>query len=155
MTTLVKSRNGNATRQSRTLDRPFNFTFPSLFNDFFDRFWASDETSQWVPAVNVIERPDDYRLEVAAPGMNKEDFRVEVDNGVLSISGERREERKDENENLARREFYYGSFRRAFTLPDGADPNKVSATYQNGILTVTLPKMEEAKRKPKKQVEIA
>lgn len=126
---------------------------PSLFNDILNDFWAPRE-SQWMPAVNITERAEEYVIDLAVPGMEKKDFRVEVDNGLLTVSGERREENKSEGDVYTRREFHYGSFRRSFTLPDGADGEKTSASYKNGVLTITVGKREEAKRKPKKQIDI-
>lgn len=128
--------------------------FPSLFNDLLNDFWTPRE-SQWMPAVNVTERADEYKIDLAVPGMDKKDFRVEVDNGVLMISGERKEEDKVEGDLYTRREFHYGSFMRTFNLPDDVDGEKVSASYRNGILSITVAKREEAKRKPKKMINIS
>jgi HSP20 family protein len=137
--------------------------FPTI-NRVFDDFFATD-MPEWtrrnvavagstLPAVNVKETEDDFRLEVAVPGMRKEDFTVEVKDGVLSITGQR--ERKDEEtrENYTRREFSYTSFRRRFTLPESADDARISASYTDGILEVVLPKKEEAKPQPVRMIEI-
>ena len=127
---------------------------PSLFNDILNDFWTPRE-SKWMPAVNVTERADEYKIDLAVPGMDKKDFRVEVDNGVLTVSGERKDENKTEGDVFTRREFHYGSFMRTFTLPDDVDGEKVSASYKNGLLSITVAKNEEAKRKPKKMINIS
>jgi HSP20 family protein len=127
---------------------------PSLFNDILSDFWAPRE-SQWMPAVNITERTDEYKIDLAVPGMDKKDFSVEVDNGILTVSGERKEENTSEGEVLTRREFHYGSFMRSFNLPEGADGEKISASYKDGVLTIRVAKREEAKRKPKKTISIS
>lgn len=86
--------------------------------------------------------------------MDKKDFNVEVDNTVLTVSGERKEEKMEENEKVSRREFHYGSFRRSFNLPDSANVEKISASYNDGVLSLTIAKREESKLKPKKQISI-
>lgn len=126
---------------------------PSLFNDILNDFWAPAD-SKWMPAVNITERNDEYKIDLAVPGMEKKDFRVEVDNGILTVSGERKEESTAEGDVYTRREFHYGSFMRSFNLPGGADGEKVSASYKDGILSITVGKREEAKRKPKKKIDI-
>lgn len=148
--TLVRS--NRAGDGATALDRQGGL--PSLFNDLLNDFWTPRE-SQWMPAVNVVERADEYKIDLAVPGMEKEDFRVEVDNGVLTISGERREENKAEGDVYTRREFHYGSFMRTFTLPDDVDGEKISASYENGVLSITVAKKEEAKRKPKRAINIS
>jgi HSP20 family protein len=139
-------------------------TFPSLLDDFFMRdFFDSAnmnflKTGNTVPAVNIKESEDAFHLEVAAPGMAKEDFKIEINNNILSISSEKQtqKEEKDEKGNYTRREFSYQSFRRSFTLPDRiVDSDKVTAQYLDGILHITVPKKEEAKPKPTKKIEIA
>jgi HSP20 family protein len=147
---LIRS-NRTADGSTAVLDRQGGL--PSLFNDILNDFWTPRE-SQWMPAVNVTERADEYTIDLAVPGMEKNDFRVEIDNGVLTISGERKEENKAEGDVYTRREFHYGSFMRTFTLPEDVNGEKVSASYKNGILSITVAKKEEAKRKPKKMIDI-
>lgn len=150
--TLVKSRIGNGYGSMlSTIDRPLSF--PSFFSDTLERLW-SDETLNWVPAVNIRERSEDFVIDLAVPGMNKDDFSVEVDNGVLSVSGERKNETEDKSDKHTRREFFYGSFRRNFSLPESANPDEVKAAYKDGILTLTIMKREESKLKPKRQISI-
>jgi HSP20 family protein len=150
--TLVKFKNGNGSGSSLpAIDRPLSF--PSFFSDTLERLW-SDETLNWMPAVNIRERDDDFVIDLAVPGMNKKDFSVEVDNGVLTVSGERKEESENSGDRHTRREFHYGSFRRTFSLPESADPDKVNASYKDGILTLSVMKREESKRKPRRQINI-
>lgn len=150
--TLVKVKNGNGTgTQVPAIDRPLSF--PSFFSDALERLW-SDETVNWMPAVNIRERAEDFVIDLAVPGMNKRDFSVEVDNGILTVSGERKDESEDVNDRHTRREFFYGSFRRIFNLPESADPEKVAASYKDGILTLTILKYDDWKLKPKRRIEI-
>ena len=137
---------------------------PSLLNDFFTDDWFDSSLANWrssgttLPAVNVRETNDEFRIEVAAPGMKRDDFKVELDNNVLIISSQREDSReeKDNNGDYTRREFSYQSFQRSFTLPDGkVEGDKIAASYVDGILKVTVPKREEAKLKPAKQIAIS
>ncbi len=137
-------------------------SLPSLLEDFFDRNWAdstlANRNSATLPSVNVRETNDDYQIEVAAPGMKRDEFKVELDNNVLTISSQREEkhEDQDENRNYTRREFNYQSFQRSFTLPENkVEGEKISARYVDGILSITVPKKDEAKVKPVKQITIA
>jgi HSP20 family protein len=149
--TLVKFRNGSEMGGVPALDRPLGF--PSFISDALDRLW-SDEAVSWMPAVNIRERADDFVIDLAVPGMQKKDFTVEIDNGILAVRGERREETTGENEQVTRREFTYGSFSRTFTLPESANPEDVKASYRDGILSLTVSKREESRLKPKKQIQI-
>lgn len=121
-------------------------------NDFFNNDPVVNST---VPSVNVIESNDNFRIEVAAPGLKKEDFKIELDNQLLKISSERQHEdesRKDEK--ILRREFSYCSFKRTFSLPETVQAERIEAKHENGILTVVIPKRDEAKVQPVKQIEI-
>jgi len=138
-------------------------TIPSLFDDFFTRDWLDSSLANWrvngatLPAVNVMETNDDFRIEVAAPGMKRSDFKVELDNNVLTISSEREDksEEKDSNGNCTRREFTYQSFQRSFSLSENKVlGDKITARYADGILHVTVPKSEDAKVKPAKQITV-
>ena len=143
-------------------------TFPSLVNDFFntDSFFGPSildfngglldlDNSLVVPEANIIENGKDYRIELAAPGLEKKDFKVEVQEGVLSISAEKEEEQKEDTKNFRRREFSYNSFCRSFTLPDNLVTDKIDAMYENGVLRLTLPKKEVTISKPAKQIKVA
>ena len=138
-------------------------TIPSIFDDFFTRDWLDSSMANWrvngasLPAVNVIESNDDFKIEVAAPGMTRNDFKVALDNNVLRISSEREDksEKKDSNGNYTRREFSYQSFQRSFSLPENKVlGDKITARYVDGILQITVPKSEEAKVKPAKQIAV-
>jgi HSP20 family protein len=128
---------------------------PSLMNDFFKPDWFGGmDTSTNVPAVNIKENEKDYMLELAIPGFKKEDFNIEVDNDILTISSEVKHETETNDDNYTRREFSVSSFKRAFTLPETVNEDAINAVYEGGILTLTLPKREEALPKPKRLIEI-
>jgi HSP20 family protein len=140
----------------------FSNPLPSLFDRFFenDLFdWSNrnfSSTNTTLPAVNVKENADNFEVELAAPGLDKQDFNIELNNDVMSISSEKKiEKESDEGEQFARREFSYQSFCRTFSLPNTADADKIKAKYENGILRVIIPKKEEAKPKPAKQIAIS
>lgn len=134
-----------------------NLFFPSLMNDFMgpDWFGGTEKWNATMPAVNIKDNTEGFELELAVPGMKKDDFTVEIDNDVLTISSEIKIENEDKNENYTRKEFSYSSFKRAFTLPETVDGSKIDAKYEDGILKLTLPKKQEALPKPKRLIEIA
>ena len=108
-----------------------------------------------MPKVNIKELPDAFIVEMAVPGLKKSDFQINLDNHLLSISAELKEENENKDDGYTRREFGYSSFKRAFTLPESVNDSKIDANYNEGILTVHLPKREEAKQKPAKRIEIS
>jgi len=127
-------------------------TSNGLMNEFFNRgladFFGSDDWGISQPAVNVVENKDSFRLAVAAPGFNKADFTISVENNYLTIEGKREtaaEEKNENSERMLRREFRYQSFRRSFKLPNSVNIEHINAVYENGILNVELPKKEESK----------
>jgi len=135
--------------------------FPSLFDDFFSREffnWGNSNfssTSTTVPAVNIKENAEEFKVEVAAPGMEKKDFNIVLDGNQLTISSAKQHEETKKEESYTRREFSYQSFTRSFQLPkDVVDAEKIMATYENGLLKLTIPKKEEAKQKAPKQISI-
>lgn len=130
--------------------------FPSLMNEMFkpDWFGGMDNYSGNFPAVNIQDNEKEFVLELAIPGQKKEDFDIEVDNHVLSISMEQKEENEVKEDNFTRKEFSYSSFRRAFTLPETVNEDGIEAKYEDGILRFVLPKKEEALPKPKRMIEI-
>ena len=139
----------------------FSNQMPSLFdrfleNDFFD--WSNrnfSKTNTTIPAVNIKEDEDGFKVEMSAPGLEKDDFKIELTNSLLTISCEKQEESENvENEKYSRKEFSYQSFTRSFNLPEIAENDKIEAKYENGILMVSIPKKEEAKPKPPKFIEI-
>jgi len=140
----------------------FSNQFPTLFDRFFenDLFdWSNrnySTTDTTLPSVNIKESVDDFEVELAAPGFEKKDFNIELNHDLLTISSEKKVENETkEGQQFARREFSYQSFSRSFTLPNTADSEKIKAKYENGILKVSIPKREEAKPKPPKQIAIS
>ena len=134
---------------------------PSLFDRFFDGDmfdWSNrnfSNTNTTIPSVNIKENADAFMVEVAAPGFEKGDFKIELNLNTLSISSEKKVENETrEGEVFTKREFSYQSFSRSFTLPQIADGDRIEANYQNGILTVLIPKREEAKPKPARMIDI-
>lgn len=137
--------------------------FPAFFNDFFTRdLWnqgldSFSNTGTTIPAVNIKEPNDNFLVEMAAPGMSKEDFKIELDRNMLTITSEKNYE-KEENtdERYSKREFSYQSFSRVFTLPkEVVDVDKIEAKYDNGLLHLVIPKREEAKQRPPRTIQIA
>lgn len=140
-----------------------NQTFPTLSNwldDIFHRdlpsvFTSNFNTGITLPKVNIKETADAFVVEMAVPGMKKSDFHIDIDNQVLSISTETKEENEEKEENYTRREFGYSSFKRTFTLPESVNDEKINASYNEGILSILLPKKEEAKQKPARSIKIS
>ena len=133
--------------------------FPSVFDDFLNTDWLGgiEHKNFNTPAVNIIESDSDFSIQLSAPGRKKEDFEIEVNENILTISSET-ESAKDEKDlkgTYTRREFKYNSFKRAFELPETVNEDKIDASYLNGILMITLPKTEQALPKPKRVIEIS
>ena len=128
---------------------------PTFFNDFFDNDWMM-KTNATAPAINVVESDKDYKVEVAAPGMKKEDFNIHLgDNNELIITMEQKNENKEEHKKYLRREFAYSKFQQSFVLPDNIEKEKISAIVNDGILTIELPKQApEEKAKVNRVIEI-
>lgn len=133
-------------------------SWPSLVDEFFGKDLLGNILDNYtginMPAVNIVEEKDNYMIEVAAPGLEKKDFKIDLNNNVLTISSEVSDEKEDKQERYMRREFSYSSFKRSFTLPDTAQVDKIAANHKNGILQITIPKKEEARVKPPKQIAI-
>jgi HSP20 family protein len=135
---------------------------PLFFNDMFtkDLFnWGLSNfsnTGTTIPAVNVKETADHFEVEMAAPGMKKDDFKIELDGAMLTISSERQQQTEDKGEEkYSRKEFSYQSFFRSFQLPkEVVDADKINARYENGVLYLQIPKKEEVKQKPRRTIEI-
>ena len=144
-----------------TILRRRNYATPSIFDDlindsYLPRFFEGDSwtNNKNIPAVNVEEDEKEYRIEAAAPGLEKEDLKVTVNKGVLTISSEKKVEKEDKNESYIRREFGYSSFCRSFTLPEEVDSDKINARHKNGVLNISIPKAE-AKVKLMKDIKIS
>lgn len=136
--------------------------FPALFDDLLgsELFnWGHNNFSSHnttMPSVNIYENEDDFVVEMAAPGMKKDDFKVELDGNTLTISSNKQQEQEENKKGYTRREFSYQSFRRLFILPkDVMDDDKIVAQYEDGVLRLTIPKKEEAKKKAPRLIEIS
>lgn len=152
--TFVLKRNGNL--------------FPRVVNDLLDSgsIFSPDildlnndllnlDFSVKVPSVNITENEKDYKIELAAPGLEKKDFKIEVENNTLSISSEKKEEKKEESKNFKRREFSYNSFCRSFRLPENILGEKIDAKYENGILKLSVPKKDVLISNSRKEIKIS
>jgi len=135
--TLVKFNNG----QKNVVNPWFSDVFDSLINDsrLNDRFINK------IPAVNIAETENEFHIELAVPGLKKEDFKISLDKNVLSVSAEKKVENVDESKKYSKREYSYNSFVRSFTLPESADYAKIDAEYIDGVLKLNVAKKEEAK----------
>lgn len=140
----------------RTSNRNYP-SFPSFFNHLMGDKWMDwtnsnySDTNTSLPAVNIRENDNDYLIEVAAPGMSKNDFKVNLDNDTLTISSDKKDEGLKKDECYTKREFSYQSFQRTFSINERVvDGEKIEAKYENGILTIQLPKKEEVKPKSRK-----
>jgi HSP20 family protein len=141
-------------------------SLPSIFNDFF-RPWGSLFNDTYnggslfsplnplnIPAVNIAEKNDQFDVTLAAPGMKKDDFNIDVEGNMLTISAETKEEKEQKEERYTRKEFSYSSFSRSFTLPEGINKEKIDASYENGLLRVSLPKTDDAKKAASKHISV-
>lgn len=136
---------------------------PAFFNDFLTKdLWNwglenSSQTGTTIPAVNIRENNENFMVEMAAPGMNKTDFKIELNGNTLTISSEKNyEDNLKEDERISRKEFSYQAFTRIFTLPkDVVDADKIQARYENGLLNLVIPKKEEAKQRGPKLIQIS
>jgi len=130
-----------------------NPVFTSLIDDLFiNQDW--NHISATLPAANIIEADDHFNIELAAPGKKKSDFTIKLDEGVLTISSETETKSTEKDDNFTRKEFGYSSFKRSFNIPETISDDKISASYKEGILTVSLPKKAEALPQPKKLISI-
>ena len=146
MTALAKVRNGGTMPTlSSWMENWFN-------NDMYTPF---GNTTNWnLPKVNILESDDKFILEVYAPGLAKSDLNVKLDNDLLTISSEMGDQELPENMRYTRREFGHIAFERTFTIPETVDGSKISADYNNGVLSISMPKIEEARRKPVRSISI-
>lgn len=140
----------------------FSNQFPSMFDRFFDNDmfdWSSrnySSTNTTLPSVNIKESNEDFEVEVAAPGLTKNDFRIELHHDQLTVSSDKEVDKEArEGQQFSLREFSYQAFSRTFTLPNTADSEQIGAKYENGILRIIIPKKEEAKPKPARQIKIS
>ena len=149
------------------LTRRSRLSFPSIVNDFFEsgRMFPSlldmdgdlldfYTPSNRIPGVNIVENDKDFTFEMAAPGFQKNDFKVEIEDNVLNITAEKEEQEEEEDKNYKRKEYSYNSFTRSFTLPENSITEKLDAKYENGILKLTLPKKEITVSKAAKEIKV-
>ena len=133
--------------------------FPGMADEFFGKDFLSNlfdtQTGISMPSVNIIEGKEDFKIEVAAPGLEKKDFKIDLNNNVLTISSEKQIKNEESEEKFMRREFSYSSFQRSFALPNTVDPEKINASYKDGVLNILIPKKEEAKEKPTRSIKIS
>jgi HSP20 family protein len=138
---------------TRSTFRPF---FPSLFDDdFFSSTPATGRQNTYMPAVNIKEDDKNYFLELAVPGMDKKDLKIDIDEDVLTISSEHKNENVEKQEGYTRKEFSYSSFARSFYIPENVNRDSINANYKDGILTVSFPKQEEDRKKITREVKIS
>ena len=138
-------------------------SMPGIFNDFLTKDFSNwglsnnSNTNTTIPAVNIRETPENFVVEMAAPGMKKEDFKIELDGNMLTINSEKEDQYEERDvDKYSRKEFSYQSFQRTFQLPkEVVDSDKIEARYENGLLKLLIPKKEEAKQKPPRTIRIA
>lgn len=141
----------------RTLTRP-SLLSPSIFDDFF-KPWNELVDSRWpymgqTPAVNIKETDKEYKITMAAPGLEKNDFNIDVNGTLITISAEREEEKEEKENEYTRQEYSYSSFSRSFTLPENIDSSKIDATYVHGELRLDLPKKDSAKKSAHQKISV-
>ncbi len=130
-------------RELTTLQEKLN----QVFDDFLPNLRSGKDSGEWIPAVDIYETPDSVELEFEIPGITEKDIKIRVEDNTLTVSGERMFEKKDEKHNYYRVERSYGSFARSFLLPNNVDPDKIKATYKDGVLKISIPKKPESKPK--------
>ena len=137
---------------------PVQSSLSRMMDEFFNgglTDWDNQNLMATQPSVNVIENEDSFDVEVAAPGLKKEDFQLTVEEDMLTISGERKEESEKSEGTFTKREFNYSRFSRSFQLPESCDSERISAAYKDGVLNLNIPKKEEAKKRPPKTIDIS
>mgnify|MGYP001123943734 CR=1 FL=1 len=157
MSTLIPALRNGSTSHSNTKRLP---SLSSWIDDLFEQSFGNEmmmnfNTGITLPAVNVKDNDEEYIVEMAVPGLKKSDFDINLDHQTLSISAATETNKKEDSENYTRREFGYSSFKRTFSLPDTVETEKIEASYKEGILLVHLPKRDEAKKKPLRQIKVS
>ena len=153
--TLRKSSEGNSNLGFASLPSLSSWMDDILNETSGNHFVSNFNTGITLPAVNVLDKAEEYVVEMAVPGLKKSDFDINLDNHMLTISATLNSENEDLRENYTRREFGYSSFKRTFSLPETVEMDKIKAKYEDGLLMVVLPKREEAKKKPLKQIKVS
>lgn len=149
--TLIKMINPSVGLEKRNMLMP---SMDNLFSSFFGNDLRNKDYASYVPSVNITENENSYSIEASAPGFEKKDFNVQIEDGILTISGEHKQEDTTQEKQFVRKEFNYGSFSRSFNLAELVDEEKIDARYENGILKIELPKNEKNKIKNLKQIQI-
>lgn len=150
---LMKRKEGLVPSMLNDFFAPSPFLVPSLFDVDFDELPARIGFN--VPSANIRETEKEYMIELAAPGLNKKDFKVETDKGMLTISAEKEEEKKEGKGEYTRKEYSYQSFCRSFTLPENCKSEQINAHYEDGVLKITMPKKEITTVKSKKAITVS
>jgi len=138
----------------------FTDRMPSVFDDFFKPWNEWFDKSGFpvrmmnLPAVNITEHKDEYQVSLAAPGLKKDDFHIDVDGNMLTISSEKEENKEEKDKKFTRKEYNYSSFSRTFTLPEEINKEKIEARYEEGVLKLSLPRKEEAKKTEAKHIAV-
>jgi HSP20 family protein len=137
---------------------------PSIFNDFFRPWESLFDTNGGslmnnlnpinIPAVNIVEGKNNYEVSLAAPGMKKDDFKIDIEGNMLTVSAETEEKKEEKDEKYARKEYSYSSFSRSFVLPEWVNKDKIDASYENGLLKLQLPKTEEARKQSSRHIAV-
>lgn len=145
----------NIVKRTRNDRYPGYFNiFEDFFNETFPEIRFNDVKSQRMPSVNIGERDTRFEIDLAAPGFQKEDFSIDVHDAILTVKGEKKEEKTDEDKKYTRREYSFSSFERSFTLPENIDDESIDAKYENGVLRIILPKTETKPEDNKRKIEI-
>ncbi len=147
---------------TQSLARNTKTNLPSIFDNFFKPWdeWFDTSRSPWnsllsVPAVNICETKDEYKVSLAAPGMQKNDFKIDIKGNMLTISSEKEENKDESDKKFTRKEYSFSSFSRSFNIPEDVNQEKIEAKYDAGVLELMLPKREEAKKtKESKQISV-
>jgi HSP20 family protein len=148
--TLIKWKTPNHTVRRETLFPEM----PSIFDDFLNMRLFGRDFAAHMPAVNISEEEKQFVIEMSAPGFNKEDIKLEIEDFLLTVKGEQKVENNIDEKNYSRKEFSYGSFSRSFTLPENANAEKIEAKYENGIMKLLIPKKEEEQKKTIREIKI-
>ena len=136
-----------------------NETMPSLFDDFFKPWneWFDGDLplrTMKIPAVNITEQKNEYLVSLAAPGLRKEDFKIDVDGNMLTISSKKEESKEEKDKKFTRKEYSYSSFSRSFTLPEEINQEKIEAKYEDGVLKISLPRKDGMNKPAAKQIAV-
>lgn len=129
---------------------------PAYWDDFFnDSVFTGMARFNRTPSVNILEDEKQYRIEMAVPGMSRNDFRIDLEDDILTISSGKHEEKEEKDHRYMRREFSFGTFKRSFRLPETVNQEKIDASHKDGILTISLPKQEEVVQKAARQIQVS